>query len=29
MAAVAVLLLLVSRGSRRRQIDVADHSGRI
>ena len=29
MATVAVLLLLVSRGSRRRQIDVADHSGRI
>ncbi|HLM41118.1 MAG TPA: tripartite tricarboxylate transporter TctB family protein [Microvirga sp.] len=29
MAAAAVLLLLASRGSRRRQIDVADHSGRI
>ncbi len=29
MAAVAVLLLLVSRGSRRKPIDVADHSGRI
>ena len=29
MAAVAVLLLLLSRGSRRRAIDVADHSGRI
>ena len=29
MAAAAVLLLLASRGSRRRQIDMADHSGRI
>jgi hypothetical protein len=29
MAAVAVLLLLVSRGSRQKPIDVADHSGRI
>ena len=29
MAAVAVLLLLLSRGSRRTRIDVADHSGRI
>ena len=29
MAAVAALLLLASRGSRRKPIDVADHSGRI
>jgi Tripartite tricarboxylate transporter TctB family len=29
MATVAVLLLLLSRGSRRTRIDVADHSGRI
>jgi hypothetical protein len=29
MAAVAVLLLLLTRGSRSRRIDVADHSGRI
>ena len=29
MAVAAVLLLLLSRGSRRTRIDVADHSGRI